>query len=766
MSEEHQPGRFQVALAVTVVLFVLAMQATSLWVLWEGTGRAVGIYIGTEEDPLELSGVIEDTPAEEAGLETGDRLLTVDGFQLDTVRDYDIPAADLERGEPVAFRVERDGEVVDLVVRPGLDLEWTSLGINLFVVLFCLGMGFLTFSQSGGDIRGRLLALFFFLLALELAFPPGQLAVGEPFYFVLAYTLFLLLTGGQMAVQLHLASVIPERQSWLDRTPWAVPAFYVVGLGTAVVTAVTFVLESTGDGSGLPWTSAQAETVLLNWGLLVWATGIALLLGRQALRYRNPQGRQQALLVLLGMTPWILYVYSTTIVFYVVEDAVFPEWVNDVFPFIILCFPVAVFVAIYRYHLFDMEVVLRRSLVYTALTTSLVAIFYAFVGVIGLAFSRITGQDRYSIWVVGAAMFLIGLLFGTLRDALQTAIDRVFFPERQELRRRLVEVAGELPARGTISSMGRHLVERLGEIFGVRYATLLLSEPKGGVFYTVASHPPEERSARSALSFLVPPDDPVLERLRGAGRPLAGPDVLEESRVLSRHFEPGEGSMLVPLLVQERLIGLVVLGPPEPRRRFRREETELLNLLAHHVAVTFENIRLFESATYESLTGLLRRGAILDLLRREIERALRYSRPLVVGMADLDFFKSVNDRYGHLAGDAVLKRVADELSSGLRSTDSIGRYGGEEFLLVLPETDMDGGRRVAEKLRRRIEALELPMSDGSTVEPRISVGLAQLDADAATESRALLEAADKALYKAKAAGRNRVVLHHEALETG
>jgi diguanylate cyclase (GGDEF)-like protein len=187
------------------------------------------------------------------------------------------------------------------------------------------------------------------------------------------------------------------------------------------------------------------------------------------------------------------------------------------------------------------------------------------------------------------------------------------------------------------------------------------------------------------------------------------------------------------------------------------EELELLNLVAQHAATVFENARLFESATYEGLTGLLRREAIFEVLEKELHRALRYQRPLTIGMADLDHFKRVNDTHGHLAGDMLLKRVSVALAAGLRGTDSIGRYGGEEFLLVLPETVIDGATAVAEKVRHLVEETATTMDDGSEVRLTISIGLASIsDVQGPVTAASLLAVADRALYRAKEAGRNRV----------
>ena len=178
------------------------------------------------------------------------------------------------------------------------------------------------------------------------------------------------------------------------------------------------------------------------------------------------------------------------------------------------------------------------------------------------------------------------------------------------------------------------------------------------------------------------------------------------------------------------------------------------------MASVFENVRLFESATYEGLTGLLRREAICEQLERELQRALRYRRPLAVAIADLDYFKEVNDRHGHLAGDLVLQRVALALASGLRGADAVGRFGGEEFLIVLPETDLAGGIAVAEKVRQLVEGLRVVLEDGSAAAVSVSIGLAGLEellpGETQPSAQDLIAEADRALYRAKAAGRNRV----------
>ena len=173
-------------------------------------------------------------------------------------------------------------------------------------------------------------------------------------------------------------------------------------------------------------------------------------------------------------------------------------------------------------------------------------------------------------------------------------------------------------------------------------------------------------------------------------------------------------------------------------------------LLRAQTALQFE-------AAHDRLTAIWNRGAILDLLKREMERSRRSQDSLGIIMADVDFFKKVNDAHGHLVGDDVLREVGHRLASGLRSYDSVGRYGGEEFLIVVPGCDALNLVVTAERLRRRVADQPVDTSAGP-VPVTISLGLAaaQANQSGVIDSQALLRDADEALYAAKARGRNRV----------
>jgi two-component system cell cycle response regulator len=163
--------------------------------------------------------------------------------------------------------------------------------------------------------------------------------------------------------------------------------------------------------------------------------------------------------------------------------------------------------------------------------------------------------------------------------------------------------------------------------------------------------------------------------------------------------------------------------------------------------------QLFSQARHDSLTSLPNRSAILEFLQKELIRSVREKNPVAVIMTDLDHFKHVNDTYGHLIGDAVLREAARRLGASLRASDSVGRYGGEEFLVVAPSCGLTGGADLAERLRESICGAPID-APGQTIAVTMSFGVASTCS--IKQVNQLLNAADEALYAAKKAGRNRV----------
>ncbi len=261
--------------------------------------------------------------------------------------------------------------------------------------------------------------------------------------------------------------------------------------------------------------------------------------------------------------------------------------------------------------------------------------------------------------------------------------------------------------------------------------------------------------------------DELLQGLSGwalrYGRPALSPkgihDDRESDKVQLRRQETGAGSIVVvPLRYRNAIIGTITAINRVDERDFDDGDVALLSAMGSQAAVALTDARLLEEvqrlAVTDALTGLLNRGHLFDLGTQEFNAAYRYQRPLAAIMIDVDHFKQINDTRGHGVGDQVLRLIVDRCREELREVDVFGRYGGEEFAVILPETSLDNTRRVAERLRSLVEREPIPTSDG-LVSATISVGVAHIE-QGVSSLQELLDRADSALLVAKGSGRNQV----------
>jgi diguanylate cyclase (GGDEF)-like protein len=232
--------------------------------------------------------------------------------------------------------------------------------------------------------------------------------------------------------------------------------------------------------------------------------------------------------------------------------------------------------------------------------------------------------------------------------------------------------------------------------------------------------------------------------------------IIGSSGELVQAGRPGDGveKIEVPLIAGETNFGSLLLFADE----FEDEDRMTAISLASQAVVALDNVRLHRmverQALVDGLTGLANRRQCEDALASELARLDRFGGSLALVVADLDWFKDVNDRYGHPAGDAVLREFAALLQDTLRNVDLAGRWGGEEFLLILPGTNLDGGAQVAERIRAALAGRTVLSPDGDPIPITASFGVAATPP--ATSAAELFSAADAALYEAKRNGKNRV----------
>ena len=239
------------------------------------------------------------------------------------------------------------------------------------------------------------------------------------------------------------------------------------------------------------------------------------------------------------------------------------------------------------------------------------------------------------------------------------------------------------------------------------------------------------------------------------GEPALIDDVATDARykVLADSENRIRALACVPLQYRDERIGVLTITSPR-EAAFGQDDVELLGFIATTMAMDIDNVRLRRLSVTDPLTEAYNREFLQQRLPRAVEHADRRGEPLAVAMIDIDHFKDVNDRFGHEVGDRVLAEVAGRLRAAIRAGDLLVRYGGEEFLVLLPGSDAIKAAEIAERMRLKMEAD--PMQSGAvTVDVRISIGVAEHRRGADTASQ-LVRRADTALYAAKGRGRNRV----------
>ncbi len=213
-----------------------------------------------------------------------------------------------------------------------------------------------------------------------------------------------------------------------------------------------------------------------------------------------------------------------------------------------------------------------------------------------------------------------------------------------------------------------------------------------------------------------------------------------------------KGFSVVPLIAQKQILGYLIIKGCSP------EDLEKVSILAHQLALVLRRDRLYKQveslAITDSLTGVYTRRYIMERFKDELARARTQNIPISFLMVDVDYFKHFNDQYGHLTGDQILRKVAHLIRENIREIDIIGRYGGEEFSVVLPDADGSGAQYVAERMRLAVAKSVVKAYD-TKVRLTISIGISCFPADGKHLAE-LIDKADWALYRAKKMGRNKV----------
>jgi diguanylate cyclase (GGDEF)-like protein/PAS domain S-box-containing protein len=330
--------------------------------------------------------------------------------------------------------------------------------------------------------------------------------------------------------------------------------------------------------------------------------------------------------------------------------------------------------------------------------------------------------------------------------------------EQRVLAEALADTARAMTSTLNLHEVFKRILANVGRVVAHECANMMLVEQ--GVARIVDGLGYSEQGLKDALSIrLRVAETPNLQRMSDTGQPIIIPDIrLQEDWVDvagARWIRSYAGA---PIQVKGKTVGFINLNAAVPGF-YTESDAQRLQAFAHQAAVAVENAQLYdriqEQAITDQLTGAYNRRGLFEMGRREVERALRNGHLLAALILDIDHFKVVNDTYGHLTGDRVLQLLTRRCLDHIRKIDIFGRFGGEEFVILLPDCDSQGAIKIGERLRKCVEG-EPFQTESRDIRITISLGAATVRVP--DDLASLIGRADKALYAAKQAGRNRLEL--------
>jgi two-component system, cell cycle response regulator len=357
----------------------------------------------------------------------------------------------------------------------------------------------------------------------------------------------------------------------------------------------------------------------------------------------------------------------------------------------------------------------------------------------------------------------------SLQDRLNDLTEEV--SRNEALLRKTQERELELLRAGSLAQLLDRLIHGLRVSYQLDAVTLVLNDPDHEIRHLMAGDGflvDELREVRfvDALKEVAP-------RLPELDRPWLGPFYKEDHDLLIQGAVRSGSVALIPLWRNEQLDGLLVFCSRDPLRFNKELASDFLAHLGVVAAICIENsvnrAKLVRSGLTDFLTGFHNRRYLQSRLREELARAQRARQYLVCLMIDVDHFKRINDQYGHLAGDAVLREVARRVDAEMRTSDTGARFGGDEFAIVLAQSSFEDGERVAQRVLRAVSGQPIKVGANGSETVTLSIGVAASAPgpevrDLKHMAERLIAEADAALYRAKSGGRNRVTTSQDIVK--
>ncbi|MGV6826862.1 MAG: diguanylate cyclase [bacterium] len=716
-------------MALVMILFMVQVVAQHL-----ANSLVIGITVKQQSNVVEITEIRPDSPAALAGIQAGEILQAINEFPIERIADIS-PAVKAADGFPSRVETLSGEQQKTYRVATGVPANYRSLLLNLLIISIYASIAIASLRAARVDRRTRVLAWFCFAVALDTA-TSGNYSYW-PEYRQFMPLLKQMLAVLQFTFIVHLFSLIPARAVWM-RSRLMPGLIY----GVPLILHLVFTLVAIGWlnlGEGFKALASWVFTNNVNF--ISWGIVTMLILLYQMFRTSESRARKQAVWILLAMMPWMMQQASDVLV--PDPNWVYSEWYGFVDNLTHLVFPIGVLGAIFRYNLLDAGELFPRQVFYRML--ALILLVLPAVGVVEIAkLSMAQFAEQTVIWAAGSALFLLGISYSSVRFYLEYLLEGRRGYHQHHLGQQLRELAANLSGMESSDAIRQQLGKTVARLLNSRKVLVELNTDADATSsWQINGSKAVDFSAANFSSLT---------------KPLQLSEERNRSQILAELYQQ-DLELVLPMQHQQQTIGQILVGRSLSGQRYSWREVELLHLFAQAVAAKIASTQFRQQAQIDPLTGVYRREVALDLLTRMVQQRRLFS----VAMFDLDDFKRLNDEFGHLFGDHVLQESATIAASCLQESDTLARFGGEEFLMVFPDMQLEHAVARAECVRAAIALARFPEVNDRSVAVSVSVGVAGsreiqwLDSNAGEVLRELINLADKRLYAAKKAGKNHVI---------
>ena len=464
------------------------------------------------------------------------------------------------------------------------------------------------------------------------------------------------------------------------------------------------------------------------------------------------------------------YVLIGTIIGYLGGSTNYPLWYNiNILPIgnpFVAVYTLIVFYAIAKHKLMDINIVIGKGITYIFISIFVVLIYATLIWGLDNLFPS---YNPTLLHLLAFIVIIIPFIYFIPRLKLKTEkiIERALFKDKYNYRQVLKQALEAIVTILNLNELLRYIITIIKQNFKAENIAIFIKEEETGLYKLETSY----GIKRNRYTV----KDGIVEWLKETKKVFIREE--QEQLLTSRIFKDlykemakVRANIIIPLFYKNDLKGILTLGNKANGEPYFQEDIELLLTLASQSVIAIENAKLYNEAITDTLTRVYNRRYFEARLREEISNAKRYMYPISLLMIDIDNFKEINDRYGHLIGDEILQKVSKILKKNIREGDILARYGGDEFSLLLPHTSWSVGRKVskeqlkrcieislyvAEKLRKKVEEQRI-----KEMRVTISIGIGYFEGRRKDIGEGdIIMYADKALYKAKERGRNKVVVY-------